>query len=227
MAVQKQDDQHEHTFSNYVRIQDVVLKTCLRRWTIGKSGERGSGISMLPAQHNDDDDDDDDILTELYGSNSSTGIQLHLTFFLIIGNNSHQNHLYVPQLIQISDKMLYGHLQHHNDIIIITQEDFFNKYVPLTLLQGFEKVIQGLRVRGIWRPNWNCNILTPLLWPATLWLSRSPDVQPEAQRPTLLGDGFLYCILSASSLDPNSSGPQGPFSLMWLYVQLVYLLLQI
>ena len=28
---QKQDDQHEHTFSNYVRIQDVVQKTCLRR----------------------------------------------------------------------------------------------------------------------------------------------------------------------------------------------------
>ena len=58
MAVQKQDDQHEHTFSNYVRIQDVVQKTCLRRWTIGKSGERGSGISVLPAQHDDDDDDD-------------------------------------------------------------------------------------------------------------------------------------------------------------------------
>ena len=56
MAVQKQDDQHEHTFSNYVRIQDIVLKTCLRRWTIGKSGERGSGISVLPARHDDDDD---------------------------------------------------------------------------------------------------------------------------------------------------------------------------
>ena len=55
MAVQKQDDQHEHTFSNYVRIQDVVLKTCLRRWTIGKSSERGSGISVLPARHDDDD----------------------------------------------------------------------------------------------------------------------------------------------------------------------------
>ena len=27
----KQDDQHEHTFSNYVRIRDVVLKTCLVR----------------------------------------------------------------------------------------------------------------------------------------------------------------------------------------------------
>ena len=51
MAVQKQDDQHEHTFSNYVRIRDVVQKTCLRRWTIGKSGERGSGIFVLPARH--------------------------------------------------------------------------------------------------------------------------------------------------------------------------------
>ena len=56
MAVQKQDDQHEHTFSSYVRIRDVVLKTCLRRWTIGKSGERRSGISVLPARHDDDDD---------------------------------------------------------------------------------------------------------------------------------------------------------------------------
>ena len=42
-------------FSNYVRIRDVVQKTCLRRWTIGKSGERGSGISVLPARHDDDD----------------------------------------------------------------------------------------------------------------------------------------------------------------------------
>ena len=56
MAVQKQDDQHEHIFSNYVMIQDVVLKTCKRRWTIGRSGERGSGISVLPARHDDDDD---------------------------------------------------------------------------------------------------------------------------------------------------------------------------
>ena len=32
-----------------------VLKTCLGRWTIGRSGERGSGISVLPARHDDDD----------------------------------------------------------------------------------------------------------------------------------------------------------------------------
>ena len=58
MAAQKQDDQHERTFSSYVRIQVVVLKTCLGRWTIGRSGERGSGISVLPARYDDDDDDD-------------------------------------------------------------------------------------------------------------------------------------------------------------------------
>ena len=28
MAKQKQDNQHKHTFSNYVRIRDVVQKTC-------------------------------------------------------------------------------------------------------------------------------------------------------------------------------------------------------
>ena len=63
MAVQKQDDQHEHTFSSYVRIQDVVLKTCLGRWTIGRSGERGSGISVLPARHDDDDDDNNKVVS--------------------------------------------------------------------------------------------------------------------------------------------------------------------
>ena len=47
MAGQKQDDQLEHTYSSYVRIRDVALKTCLRRWTIGRSGERGLGISVL------------------------------------------------------------------------------------------------------------------------------------------------------------------------------------
>ena len=57
MATQKQDDQHERTFSSYVRIQVVVLKTYLGRWTIGRSGERGSGISVLPARYDDDDDD--------------------------------------------------------------------------------------------------------------------------------------------------------------------------
>ena len=47
MAEQRQDGQHEHTFS----------KDLPERWTIGKSGERGSGISVLHVARHDDDDD--------------------------------------------------------------------------------------------------------------------------------------------------------------------------
>ena len=55
MAEQKQDNQLEHTYSSYVRIWDVALKTCQRRWTIGKNSKRGSEISVLAARHDDDD----------------------------------------------------------------------------------------------------------------------------------------------------------------------------
>ena len=55
VAKQKQDDQLEHTYNSYVRIRDVALKTCQKRRTIGRSGERGTGISVLAARHDDDD----------------------------------------------------------------------------------------------------------------------------------------------------------------------------
>ena len=53
IAKQKQDDQLEHICSSYVRIWDVALKTCQKRWMIGRGGERG--ISVLVARHDDDD----------------------------------------------------------------------------------------------------------------------------------------------------------------------------
>ena len=58
MAVLKQDDQLEHIYSSCVRIRDVALKTCQRRWTKGKSGERGSGISVQVPRHDDNGDDE-------------------------------------------------------------------------------------------------------------------------------------------------------------------------
>ena len=73
LAELKQDDQIEHTYSSYVRIQDVALKTCQRRWTIGRSDKRGSGISVLAARH---DDDDDDVKTERKGLILSCWIRL-------------------------------------------------------------------------------------------------------------------------------------------------------
>ena len=77
--------------------------------------------------------------------------------------------------------------------------------------KGWKRVTQGLRVRGSWRTNINCNILTPIFLASTLCLSRSPDAQPEALGSTLLGVGFLYCILSATSLVPKlHRGSRGP-----------------
>ena len=65
MAGQKQDDQLEHKFSSYVRIRDVALKTCQRWWTIGRSSEKGSGISVQAVRH-DADDDGSKFLGEIY-----------------------------------------------------------------------------------------------------------------------------------------------------------------
>ena len=66
-------------------------------------------------------------------------------------------------------------------------------------------------MRGSWRPNRNNNILTLTLMAVTLCLSCSPNAQPEVQRSTLLGDGFLYCTLSATSLVPKlHRGSRGP-----------------
>ena len=41
----------------YVRILDVALRTCQRRWTIERSGERGSRISVLAVRLDDNVDD--------------------------------------------------------------------------------------------------------------------------------------------------------------------------
>ena len=109
MAVQKQDDQHEHTFSSYVRIRDVVLKTYLGRWTIGRSGERGSGISVLPARYDDDDDDYTKCLIEsaipFFGLLHFRLIMLSLNqgsnycHFLIFGMTQHEIEYLSPGLL--------------------------------------------------------------------------------------------------------------------------------
>ena len=87
--------------------------------------------------------------------------------------------------------MLHSHLHVHAGYIMTQwktdarRTSLTNMYLSL-YCKGSKRVTQGLRVRGSWRPNRNCNILTPNSY------------------------GFLYCILSASSMDLNSSGPKAP-----------------
>ena len=85
------------------------------------------------------------------------------------------------------------------------QDDFFNKYMYLSLYcNGSKRVTQGLRVRGSWRPNRNCNILTPTLMAINVvsfsfsWCSTGG---PGAQ----LSAGWWLSLLHFIS---NFSGPQ-------------------
>ena len=55
MAKQKQGDQLEPTYGSSVRIRGVALKTCRKQWTVGRGGEKGSGISVLMARQDDDE----------------------------------------------------------------------------------------------------------------------------------------------------------------------------
>ena len=102
-------------------------------------------------------------------------------------------------------------------IIITTQwrrktseDSFINIYTSHFICKGSKRLFKVCVWEGAGDRIETVIFWPPLWWPSTLCLSRSPDAQPEAQRPTLLGDGFLYCILSASSLDPNSSRPVRP-----------------
>ena len=56
MDEQRQDDQLGPTYSSSVPIRDLTLKTCPKQRTIGRGGERGSGISVLMARRDNDDD---------------------------------------------------------------------------------------------------------------------------------------------------------------------------
>ena len=114
-------------------------------------------------------------------------------------------------------RLLYSHTHVHTGYILTqsiikTREDFFNNIYLSLYCKGWKRVAQGLRVRESWRSN-----ITAIFWPQTydrhvvaflfFWCSTG------AMGSTLLGAGFLYRILSASSLDPNSSGPQAPSAL--------------
>ena len=49
------DDQLEPTYSSSMPIQDVVLKTCRKQWTIEKGGEKGPEISVPMVRYDDDE----------------------------------------------------------------------------------------------------------------------------------------------------------------------------
>ena len=119
--------------------------------------------------------------------------------------------------------LLYCHLQYHNDTINKqTPEDFFRKiFVPLTLLQGFEKGYSRFACERESETEHNSNISTPTLMAVSVVsFSFSRAAQPEAHS--------AECWLSLLHLISIFSGPQlirapRPQGLMWLSLpHLVY-----
>ena len=86
-----------------------------------------------------------------------------------------------------------------------TQEDFFNNILPLTLLQVFERVVQGLHVRGSWRPNINCNILTSTTYDRHVVSFLFSQMLNQRSLGSTAG-----CWLSLWHLISIFSGPQTP-----------------
>ena len=79
-------------------------------------------------------------------------------------------------------------------------------------------------MRGSWRPNRNCNILTTLLWPSTLCLSRSPGLlNRRPWGPLCWVMAFFTASYQQLLWTPTQSGAPGPFGLVWLsLLHLVY-----
>ena len=108
--------------------------------------------------------------------------------------------------------LLYTH-NHNNTIIKQTSEDFFTNICTFHFIVSVRKGYSRFYGERELETEQNCSILTPTVMAVSVVsFSFSRAAQPEAQRPnSLLDDGLLYCILSATSLDPKlHRGSRGP-----------------
>ena len=109
--------------------------------------------------------------------------------------------------------LLYCHLQHHKDTIINRRtKTSLEKYVPLTLLQGFEKGYSRFACEMELEIEHNCNILTPSLMAVNVvsfsfsWCSiGGPGVHSAGYWPSL-----LHLISNFSRPQTSSGLPRAP-----------------
>ena len=82
----------------------------------------------------------------------------------------------------------------------------------------------GSTVRGSWRPNRTAIFWPPLLWPSTLYLSRSPGLLNRRPRgPLCWVIAFFTAFYQQVLWTPTQSRAPSPFGLVWLSLpHLVY-----
>ena len=130
-------------------------------------------------------------------------------YILILIHNNNTINTYQYLSIYINIKVLYSHMQYHNDTIIKTQEDFF---INICTSHFIVRVRKGLLKVCVWvgagDRTETAIFWPPLLWSSTLCLSRSPGLLNQKPRGPLC---WVICyILSATSLHPNSIGGPEP-----------------
>ena len=144
---------------------------------------------------------------------------------------------------------IFSYAVSHNDTIINTHAGrLLYKYMYLSLYcKGSKRVTQGLRVRGSWRPNRNCNILTPYSYvrqrcvflvllmlnrrpwahSAGWWLSllhlitniSGPQTPSGFPRAPSVGRGFLYHISSIFVSNSTATATRTGTQLSYIIVQ--------
>ena len=82
-------------------IRDAALRICRKQWTIGRCGERVSGISVLIARHDDDDDSIFEFLFILFGI---------ITYSGFTGLNNIYIYIYIYTLAYIYINIIYNFL---------------------------------------------------------------------------------------------------------------------
>ena len=84
-------------------------------------------------------------------------------------------------------------------------------YLPLNLLQGFDRVVQGFACERVVETEHKLHILTSTTYDRHVVSFLFSWCSTGGQGLTLLDAGFLYGILSATSLDPKlHRGFRGP-----------------
>ena len=120
MAEQKQDDLHEHTYSSYVRIRDVALKTYQRR--LGEVARGGQGYPCW--RH--------DMMMMMY-------IYIYIIEYIVIFSTLVHSHSFsqTHEYIKLLSTYIYVHIFIYSRIIIVENIESADFIFSIHLLKNF------------------------------------------------------------------------------------------
>ena len=108
----------------------------------------------------------------------------------------------------LEEILLYFHLQYHNDTIVKTRENFFNKICTSQFIARVRKGYSRFACERELETEQKLQYFDPpLLWPSTLCLSRSPGLLNRRPRCPLC---WVLHLISNFSGPQLNRGPRAP-----------------